>query len=42
VLARIPDVLKAHDGCERIDVYAEMLFLFAVDCLGRRLPRRSC
>jgi hypothetical protein len=41
VLTRIPEALKAHEGCERIDVYAETLFLFAVDCQGRRLPGRS-
>ena len=37
VLTMIPELLAAHDGCERIVVWAEDSRLFAVDCKGNRV-----
>jgi hypothetical protein len=37
VLTRIPELLDAHTGCERIAVYVDYAYLFAVDCKGNRL-----
>ncbi len=37
VLARIPELLRAHEGCEKIVIAMEGVRLFAVDCEGRRL-----
>jgi hypothetical protein len=36
-LTRIPELLKEHDGCERIVVFLGATRLFAVDCHGRRV-----
>ena len=38
VLARIPELLREHDGCEKIVVMFGATRLFAVDCEGNRLP----
>ncbi len=38
VLALIPRLLETHGECEKIAVYADTTFLFAVDCKGDRLP----
>jgi hypothetical protein len=37
-LARIPELLREHDGCEKIVVMFGDVRLFAVDCKGNRLP----
>jgi hypothetical protein len=37
-LARIPAILKEHEGCERIVVMHGDTRLFAVDCKGNMLP----
>jgi hypothetical protein len=37
VLARIPDLLSEHEGCEKIVVSLERTRLFAVDCKGNRI-----
>ena len=34
VLARIPELLAEHDGCEHVVVYFNDIRLFAVDCAG--------
>jgi len=39
LLARIPILLREHDGCEKIVVVAGETRLFAVDCKGNTLPR---
>ncbi len=38
VLTRIPELLREHDGCEKIVVSLGGTRLFAVDCKGNRLP----
>lgn len=38
VLERIQRLLAEHPGCERIEVRADHIRLFAVDCAGNRLP----
>ena len=38
VLARIPELLQEHQGCEKVVVSLERTRLFAVDCKGNRLP----
>jgi hypothetical protein len=38
VLTRIPEILEAHPGCERVVVHLEDLRLFGVDCEGNRVP----
>lgn len=38
VLARIPDLLAEHPGCERVVVYFNGLRLFGVDRAGNRAP----
>jgi hypothetical protein len=37
VLARIPELLKRHDGCQHIVVMLGDKRLFAVDCIGNRI-----
>ncbi len=37
VLARIPELLHEHHGCEKIVVLLERTKLFAVDCKGNRI-----
>jgi hypothetical protein len=37
VLTVIPELLKEHQGCERIIVWLDTARLFAVDCNGHRL-----
>ena len=34
VLAAIPDIMKKHPGCERVEVYLAAVRLFSVDCAG--------
>jgi hypothetical protein len=36
-LTRVPELLKEHDGCERIVVFLGPTRLFAVDCDGNRV-----
>ena len=38
VLARIPELLRDHDGCEKVVISLAGTRLFAVDCKGNRLP----
>ncbi len=38
VLARIPELLREHDGCEKLVITLAGTRLFAVDCKGERLP----
>ena len=38
VLARIPELLQAHGGCDRIVVMGGNARLFSVDCKGNRVP----
>jgi hypothetical protein len=38
VLMRIPELLEAHSGCERVVVMLDHVRLFSVDCAGNRLP----
>ncbi len=38
VLVKIPAILSEHAECERVEVYASGLRLFAVDCTGQQLP----
>jgi hypothetical protein len=33
-MARIPELLREHDGCEKVVVYVGMTRLFSVDCKG--------
>lgn len=37
VLTLIPELLKAHEGCEHIVVMQGASRLFAVDCKGNRI-----
>ena len=37
VLTRIPELLAAHDGCERIAVSTRGVRMFPVNCHGNRL-----
>lgn len=37
-LSLISSLLEEHGECEKIAVYADTTFLFAVDCKGNRLP----
>lgn len=39
VLMMIPALLKAHDGCERIEVRLANTLLFSVDCAGNRISQ---
>jgi hypothetical protein len=41
VLSRIPVLLEAHAGCEKIVVLINGVRLFAVDCKGNTLPHGS-
>ncbi len=38
VLTRIADLLKEHDGCEKVVVSSGATRIFSVDCKGNRLP----
>jgi hypothetical protein len=38
VLARIPELLREHRGCEKIVVSLERTRLFSVDCHGNTTP----
>jgi hypothetical protein len=40
VLEVIPALLAKHAECERIAVFMDTTFLFAVDCTGKALPPR--
>jgi hypothetical protein len=37
VLARIPELLAEHAGCEHVVVYFNDIRLFAVDCSGNTI-----
>lgn len=34
----IPRIFEDHAGCERVEVYAELVRLFSVDCHGVSTP----
>ncbi|THD59294.1 hypothetical protein [Phenylobacterium sp.] len=38
VLTTIPEVLAEHHTCEHVVVMLDDIRLFAVDCVGNRLP----
>lgn len=37
-MSQVRDLLAQHQGCERVEVHAGAVKLFAVDCEGNRLP----
>ena len=37
-LARVPELLSEHDGCEKIVVFFGTTRLFSVDCKGNSSP----
>jgi len=38
LLGRVKDLLREHDGCEKVVIYAGHARLFSVDCKGNTTP----